>query len=145
MTFYQYLPHQLSSPDIVSTWLSPVTKTGGPRGCLRFGDAHLKGEKGVRGTKNYTEFSTWDSHMVTHCSTNQAIRCLFTAERTGCETFIVLWPNTSLQIMSGYLSCQIGLSTMKLRYIWSSDIINECSGIVSNEVITFLYQPLFIV
>ena len=42
------------------------------------------------------EFSTWDSHMVTHCSTNQAIRCLFTAERTGCETFIVLWPNTTL-------------------------------------------------
>ena len=40
------------------------------------------------------EFSNWDSHMVTHCSTNQSIRCLFTAERTGCEIFIVLWPNT---------------------------------------------------
>ncbi|RPB02445.1 hypothetical protein L873DRAFT_1673518, partial [Choiromyces venosus 120613-1] len=43
------------------------------------------------------EFSIWDSHMVTHCSTNQTIRCLFTAERTGCEVFIVLWPNTLIQ------------------------------------------------
>ena len=41
--------------------------------------------------------------MVTHCSTNQAIRCLFTAERTGCETFIVLWPNTFIYLCTVYL------------------------------------------
>ena len=33
--------------------------------------------------------------MVTHCSTNRSIQCLFHAERTGCEIFIVLWPNTT--------------------------------------------------
>ena len=44
--------------------------------------------------KKKQEFSNRDSHMVTHCSTNRSIRCLFTAERTGCEIFIVLWPNT---------------------------------------------------
>ena len=32
--------------------------------------------------------------MVTHYSTNRTIRYLFGAERTGCEIFIVLWPNT---------------------------------------------------
>ena len=37
--------------------------------------------------------------MVTHCSTNRSIRCLFTAERTGCEIFIVLWPNTFVSIL----------------------------------------------
>ena len=44
---------------------------------------------------NHKEFSNRDSHMVTHCSTNRSIRCLFSAERTGCEIFIVLWPNTT--------------------------------------------------
>ena len=45
-------------------------------------------------SKKIIEFSTWDSHMVTtHCSTDQVVRCLFTAERTGCETFIILWLN----------------------------------------------------
>ncbi|RPB02477.1 hypothetical protein L873DRAFT_405672 [Choiromyces venosus 120613-1] len=37
--------------------------------------------------------------MVTHCSSNRSIRCLFTAERTGCEIFIVLWPNTLAQLV----------------------------------------------
>ena len=49
----------------------------------------------VVGKKRTTrEFSIRDSHMVTHCSTNRTIRYLFTAEQTGCEIFIVLWPNT---------------------------------------------------
>ena len=39
------------------------------------------------GCKNY---STRDSRMVTHCSTNRAIRCLNMAERTGSLVFIVL-------------------------------------------------------
>ena len=45
-------------------------------------------------SKKIIEFSSGDSHMVTtHCITDQAIRCLFTAERTGCKTFIMLWLN----------------------------------------------------
>ena len=45
-------------------------------------------------SKKIIEFSSGDSHMVTtHCSTDQAIRCLFTADRTGCETFIIIWLN----------------------------------------------------
>ena len=42
--------------------------------------------------------------MVTHCSTNRSIRCLFTAERTGCEVFIVLWPNTFVWLGARYLT-----------------------------------------
>ena len=42
-------------------------------------------------SKKIIEFRTGDSHMVTtHCSIDQAMRCLFTAERMGCETFIIL-------------------------------------------------------
>jgi hypothetical protein len=37
--------------------------------------------------KNY---STRDSRMVTHCSTNQAITCLNMAERTGSLVFTFL-------------------------------------------------------
>ena len=45
-------------------------------------------------SKKLIDFSSRDSHMVTtHCSNDQAIRCLFTAERTGCETFIIIWLN----------------------------------------------------
>ena len=35
-------------------------------------------------------YSTRDSRMVTHFSTNLAIQCLDMAERTGCLVFIVL-------------------------------------------------------
>src|SRR5690606_1422582 len=38
-------------------------------------------------------FSTRDSRMVTHCSTNLAIWSLTRAERTGCRAFSNLWPN----------------------------------------------------
>ena len=60
---------------------SPETKRG-------------KEGKKERNEKNSREFSTRDSHVVTHHNTNQAMQYLFTAERTGCETFIALWPNT---------------------------------------------------
>ena len=50
-------------------------------------------------SKRSKEFSIRDSHMVTHCSTNRTIQCLFTAERTGCEIFIVLWPNTLSKLL----------------------------------------------
>lgn len=36
------------------------------------------------------DFGTWDSHMITHYSTDQAIRCLDMPERTGWLDFIVL-------------------------------------------------------
>jgi hypothetical protein len=42
---------------------------------------------GMRESKNY---STRDSHVVTHHSTNLAIQCLTRAERTGSRVFIVL-------------------------------------------------------
>ena len=39
---------------------------------------------------------------TTHCSTDQAIRCLFTAERTGYATFIILWLNKLICPCSEY-------------------------------------------
>ena len=51
--------------------------------------------------------------MVTHCSTNRTIRCLSTAERTGCEIFIVLWPNTLAHFrFEIYPGVENGLSLM---------------------------------
>jgi hypothetical protein len=48
--------------------------------------ADLKSKK-KKGRKNY---STRDSHVVTHHSTNLAIHCLTRAERTGSRVFSVL-------------------------------------------------------
>ena len=53
--------------------------------------------------KKIIEFSTGDSHMVTtHCSTDQGTRFFFTAERTGCETFIILRLNKVIFPCSEY-------------------------------------------
>ncbi|RPA74777.1 hypothetical protein BJ508DRAFT_199578, partial [Ascobolus immersus RN42] len=40
-------------------------------------------------TKTY---STWDSHVVTHHGTNQAIRSFTKGERTGSCVAFYLWP-----------------------------------------------------
>ena len=42
--------------------------------------------------KRYQTYSSWDSHVVTHRSTNQPVNCLCMAERTGCPVFSCLWP-----------------------------------------------------
>ena len=74
----------LSFTDMYCTVSTPAAAT------MRCIHTYRAGKK----AKKIIEFNTWDSHMVTHWSTNPAIRCLCTAEGTGCETFIILWPNT---------------------------------------------------
>lgn len=49
-----------------------------------------KKKKKKKTKKKANNYGTWDSRMVTHCSTDQAIRCLNMAERTGSLRFIVL-------------------------------------------------------
>jgi hypothetical protein len=41
--------------------------------------------------KKHKTYNSWDSLMVTHLTTNQPVRCLNRAERTGSLVFNVLW------------------------------------------------------
>ncbi|KAG9727295.1 hypothetical protein KCU73_g12668, partial [Aureobasidium melanogenum] len=44
-------------------------------------------KKAARAQKRYKTYSSRDSHVVTHRSTNLPFNCLCMAERTGCPVF----------------------------------------------------------
>ena len=48
-------------------------------------------------------YSTRDSHVVTHRSTNLAVSCLCMPERTGWPVFNCLWPYVPTGANFGYM------------------------------------------
>ncbi|KAF2136903.1 uncharacterized protein K452DRAFT_116917, partial [Aplosporella prunicola CBS 121167] len=44
-----------------------------------------------REEKKAKTYGSWDSLVVTHLTTNQPVRGLCMAERTGCPIFLDLW------------------------------------------------------
>ena len=59
--------------------------------CMDGGGQKGDGHNSKKITKEET-YSSWDSHVVTHRSTNQPVNCLCMAERTGCPVLSCLWP-----------------------------------------------------
>ncbi|KAF2223868.1 hypothetical protein BDZ85DRAFT_115370 [Elsinoe ampelina] len=69
-----------------------------------------KGQKSKR-------YSTWDSHVVTHRITNQAISCLNMADLTGCLAFNCLWPYLLKDACSNNMLVSFSVHTLARRPI----------------------------
>ncbi|KAF2146179.1 hypothetical protein K452DRAFT_220258, partial [Aplosporella prunicola CBS 121167] len=61
-------------------------------------------------------YGSWDSLVVTHLTTNQPVRGLCMAERTGCPILRDLWsyvPN--VVVVDGYILRKFGVYLVCLR------------------------------
>ena len=68
---------------------------------LRPKESQRREESKTREGRKKKTYSSWDSHVVTHRSTNQPVNCLCMAERTGCPVFSCLWPYVLIMLAEG--------------------------------------------
>jgi hypothetical protein len=59
-----------------------------------------------KNTKTAKTYSSEDSLMVTHSTTNSPIRCLNTGERTGTVPFNDLWPYVEERLLFCHYNCR---------------------------------------
>ena len=82
--------------------------------------------RGKKDRKDKT-YSSWDSHVVTHRSTNQPVNCLCMAERTGCPVFSCLWPYVVVQPTFTVYNIYLDVEGAEARQlVLSSSLLATC-------------------
>jgi hypothetical protein len=87
--------------------------------------------------KKRKTYSSRDSHVVTHRSTNLPFNCLCMAERTGCPVFSWLWPYvldllSCRNLISWWESCS--MTGIEAEHCWDPyHVANTLSRLPSNH------------